>query len=168
MTRQRVHTAARGFVYTATGVLVLALALLRWTGSAVLVEHSDSMAPALRAGDALLVRSVSASDVAVGQVVTLESPGAESTTHRLVESSDRGGAVHLVTRGDANNTSEAWKVPRDADVGVLSQRVPYVGYVVYWVGLTGVRVTLLAVAALTLVGIPWRPTGGRRRAPCAA
>lgn len=167
-TRQRTSTLARGVVYSAAGALLLALVLLRWTSSAVLVEHSDSMAPALRVGDALIVRSVPASQVAVGQVVTLDSPSEESTTHRLVERSNRGRSLHLVTKGDANNSTEEWRVPHDAEIGVLVQRVPYAGFFLHWVGLTGVRVTLLALAVLLFVGVPRRLPGRSGRAPCPA
>ena len=130
-------------------VLVVGLPLLRME---LLVEHSDSMAPALRVGDALLVRSVPAGEVLVGQVVTLESAEVASTTHRVVERTHRGGVVRLVTQGDANTGTEEWRLAADASAGVLVARMPLAGYVLHWLRLPGVRLSL--VLALLAVLLP--------------
>jgi len=63
-------TTARRLGFAALGVLALALAVALLVGLRPLVIRSDSMAPTLRAGDLLLVRTVPAAVVAVGDVVT--------------------------------------------------------------------------------------------------
>ena len=156
--------ALTGALCVAVACLVVGLPALRME---LLVEHSDSMAPALRVGDALLVRSVPAREVGVGEVVTLESAEVASTTHRVVERTLRDGVVRLVTRGDANTGSEAWRLAADAPAGVLVARMPLAGYALHWLRLPGVRVSL--VLALLAVVVPWSALRRLRRggAPCA-
>ena len=85
--------AARAARALLVAAVVLAAAVL--TGSlgvqAVLVR-SGSMAPAIRAGDALVVRPVAAASVAVGDVVTFPDPHrpGRTLTHRVVQASSGG------------------------------------------------------------------------------
>ena len=146
--------ALTGALCVTVALLVVGLPALRME---LLVEHSDSMAPALRVGDALLVRSVPAREVGVGEVVTLESAEVASTTHRVIEASVQGDLVRLVTRGDANTGTESWEMAAGSPAGVLVGRLPLAGYALHWLRLPGVRISLVAALAVVLLaGAPWR------------
>jgi len=101
-------TTARKLGFAALGVLALALAVALLVGLRPLVIRSDSMAPTLRAGDLLLVRTVPAAVVAVGDVVTFadSSRRGELVSHRVIAIEQRGAERAFVTRGDQNSGVE--------------------------------------------------------------
>ena len=134
-------------------LLVLgAVALAGPLGFRVLVDHSDSMAPAIRTGDVLVTKVVPPRKAKVGDVVTFHSPdGGRLLTHRVVERHlHPGGRWSFVTRGDANTGVERWAVEADGTVGRVSTRLPKAGYAMAWLGNPFGRFALIAVGGLTL------------------
>lgn len=143
-------------------------------GISVLVFLTGSMAPTMPAGSAALVQRVDASEVRVGDVVTVPRPGeALPVTHRVVSIAVVDGdaaARSFVLRGDAN--------PRDdLEPAVVRQvervlvAAPGAGHVVQVVqsplGL-GVTASLVAMA---MIGAFWpkpRRSGGGRHVRVAA
>lgn len=102
---------AQSIVLT-TGASLGALCLL-WTlgiaalGIRPLVFLSGSMAPSINAGDVGFVRTVSADEVAVGDVISVISSTEERVTHRVAAASTEGEGITFRTKGDANNTIDA-------------------------------------------------------------
>ncbi|WP_223357941.1 hypothetical protein [Leifsonia sp. ZF2019] len=69
----------------------------------LILFSTGSMSPTIPAGAVALVREIPASEARVGDVVTVDRPGALPITHRVVSSQPLGGGrVELVLRGDAN------------------------------------------------------------------
>jgi signal peptidase len=137
----------------ATAVLTLAaMAVARPLGYRVLVDHSDSMAPAIRTGDLLLTKVIPPRQAKVGDVVTFHSPdGGRLLTHRVLERTlTPGGRWGFVTRGDANTGVERWGVDADGTVGRVAVRLPKAGYAVGWVGQPVVLFLLVASGGLAL------------------
>lgn len=64
-----------------------------------------SMNPTLTAGDIVITRDVSATEVQVGDIVRF-SHGAEFIVHRVVQIEISDGQVFFVTQGDANNVAD--------------------------------------------------------------
>ena len=93
------------------------------------VEMSDSMAPVVRAGDVVWVKTVSAAEARVGDVVAFDDPDREEVVmHRVVSVRDRGRRRAFMTRGDANSGVERWTIRRDGAIGrYAGVRVPHVG-----------------------------------------
>lgn len=123
-------------VCAAALAVLLAVALARPMGYRVLVDHSDSMAPAIRTGDLLVAKDIPPRKAHVGDVVTFHSPdGGRLMTHRVVERElQRGGRWSFVTRGDANTGVERWGIDAEGKIGRVSARLPKAGYAVAWLG----------------------------------
>jgi signal peptidase len=166
-----------GWLGTAAAVVILAVlagtATVMALGFRPLVEQSDSMAPAMRAGDVLFERTGTASEAGAGDVITFSDPErrGRTLTHRVVSVTPaKRGRLTFVTRGDANTGVERWRVRPDARIGRYGFRVPAVGRLLPFARGTGWRVlVLLAAAALALDVLRriWR-TPPRATAPSGA
>lgn len=148
----------------ALAVLSLAVVVLgAFTGHRLLIDRSDSMRPAISAGDMLLVGMVAPDRVRAGDIVTFVDPHDRdrTITHRALAVTAVGDRLAFVTRGDANGSSESWTTARDGSVGVTRVVLPRVGFAVAWLGQPWVRFALVTVAGAMLGGIAlrriWRP-----------
>ncbi|MBT0770964.1 signal peptidase I [Kineosporia sp. J2-2] len=122
-----------GFVLIVGAVLTVPR-LLGWQPVTVV---SGSMAPAVRAGDVLLVAPLGARPARVGEVVTYRRPGTGAlVTHRITTVDDEGRAYR--TRGDANLVDDAGPVPAGAVLGRARVRVPLAGLPVLHPAATGI------------------------------
>lgn len=72
------------------------------SGLRPLVVRSGSMEPTIATGAMVLVRTVPASQIRVGDVVAVERPDHTRVTHRVVSVEHRGATASLVLKGDAN------------------------------------------------------------------
>ncbi len=142
-------------------VVVCALALVAgvaWVvGYTPLVDRSDSMSPALHAGDLLITRRMPAADAKRGHVVTFrdEALGGRSVTHRVVRVVRQGDRLAFTTRGDANRSSEDWTIPAKADLSRVVGRAPLIGSAALWAMSPLVRFLLagLGCALLSLTAL---------------
>ena len=103
-------------------------------GYTPLVDRSDSMSPALRAGDLLITRRFAAGEARPGQVVTFrdEALGGRSVTHRVVRVVRDGNRLAFTTRGDANRSSEDWTIRPQAELSRVVWRAPVIGSAALW------------------------------------
>jgi signal peptidase len=154
--------------------MVLAAVALYPLGYRPFTVLSGSMEPTVSTGDVVVDSSIRPLEAHVGDIVTFPDPQNNSrlVTHRLRRVRARDGTVEMVTKGDANNTTERWSVPADGSIGRVEYRVPKLGYALAWVGGRGGKVLLIALPAL-LLGIYelvriWRPTPRRKEGPSAA
>jgi signal peptidase len=151
-----------------TLLCVVAVAALAATGAAtlaggtLLVERSDSMRPALSAGDLLVTRPVPAGAIGFRDVVTFADAarGGRLVTHRVVGIERRAGAIVFTTRGDANTAAETFAVPRHARVRRMSLRARGAGRAV--IALRRVPAWALLLAAATVMATPPILRRGRR------
>lgn len=152
--------ARRGFSLVASAasalsvVALLVLLALTVLGHRVLVVRSDSMAPALRAGDLIVIEMQRPATVEPGEIVTFRdhSRGNVLVTHRVIESVRTDGQMHFKTRGDANSGIEQWSISTGGRLGQLRARIPGVGRVIVDAGASPwTRTGALGMAAL-LVG----------------
>ena len=120
MTRTPARPAA-----VAAGLLVVlvlvALAVVGLHSHRLYAVQTGSMAPTIPARSLVVVDP---GRYAVGQPITYEHAGA-LVTHRLVSVNPDGS---LVTRGDANPSTDAWSVAPDAVIGGVVASVPELGY----------------------------------------
>jgi signal peptidase len=113
---------------------------------------SESMEPAIPAGSVVVLSPVGPNDLVVGDVITFRRPGnAEAVvTHRIVGIEATGDSSLLITRGDANDEPDPWRVPALAENWRLSFALPQVGTLLEDLqGLNG-RLLLIAIPALLL------------------
>ena len=120
MTRTPARLAA-----LAAGLLVVlalvALAVLGLHSHRLYAVQTGSMAPTIPPRSLVVVDP---GHYAVGQPITYEHAGA-LVTHRLVAIAPDGS---LVTRGDANPSTDAWNVAPGAVIGGVVASVPELGY----------------------------------------
>jgi signal peptidase I len=111
--------------------LVAALVVPLAFGARPYTVLSGSMQPVIAAGDLVVAQRVSPSDVRLGDVVTFEDParGNRLTTHRVGGIRREGAKFEFVTKGDANNATERWRVASGGDLGRVSYRIPWIGNV---------------------------------------
>lgn len=109
---------------------ILAVPLALWFGISFTMFSTGSMAPTIPTGSVAVVREVPASQVAVGDIVTVQRPGELPVTHRVREVSGGPGDIRtLVLRGDANNYDDS-EPYQTTTVGLVLFSVPGVAPVV--------------------------------------
>ena len=157
---------ARFVLFVAVGLAIgIAAALLAPFAfdARPLVVLSGSMEPALGTGDVTVVRSIAPVDARPGDIVTFRDPAdAERLiTHRVRSMTIQGDAVQFVTRGDANNVSERWRVAANGEIGRVLYRIPELGWALTFARSKGLFVLLLGAALVLLVVFElmaiWRP-----------
>lgn len=112
---------------TVLGVTVTAHA----TGLRPLVVKSGSMEPMIPTGAMVLVRTIPAAQIEVGDVVAVDRPDGTRVTHRVVELERQGPTAQLVLKGDANDDVDPLPITV-SEVGLLVTSVPTVGRVSAW------------------------------------
>lgn len=128
--RRAAVLGAASLVLVSVVAAIAALAL----GLQPLVVRSGSMAPEVGAGSLALARQVPATDVMIGDVVSVRDGDGRRLVHRVVAvepSSSADGALQLRLRGDANPTVDARPITV-VDVDRVVMTVPTVGSAVAW------------------------------------
>ena len=158
--------AAQGLGWVAAGLalgLVIAIAGPLALGERPYTVLSGSMEPSIGTGDVVIVKRISPLEARAGDVVTFADPEGTGRliTHRVRSSQVRAGDVSFVTKGDANNAVERWRVPAEGVISRVQYRVPEVGRLAV---LTRTRtgLLLLVLVPTLLLGVHelariWRP-----------
>jgi signal peptidase len=149
----------------------LGVGCLVTTGLAILLGvtpiafRSDSMAPAISAGDLALARSVSAGDVGAGDVVSVARRDGSRVTHRVVRVEPYGSSIRLTLQADDQGVpdAEAYEV---TEVDRVFTSLPLLGHLLGPArGLLAVALGAVLVACLAVVVfVPRRRLRGARRA----
>jgi signal peptidase len=153
------------------GTLVAAVAP-QLAGYRSFTVRSGSMTPAIETGDVVVTSPISPLGARVGDVVTFVDPEGTGKlfSHRVQSVRAVGGEVAFVTRGDANTSTERWRVPADGSIGRVAYRIPKVGYALSYIDSAPARLALIAIPALLLLWTAlariWRPAP-ESRAPRA-
>lgn len=151
-----IRWADRGLTAIIAGLLVVLVlgVALRATGLTAMVDYTDSMRPAIGAGDVIVDRSIRAADLRPGQIASIPDPGlgGRPVTHRVISATRTGATVTVVTRGDANNAGERWVLPAGQTVRHMVARIPWIGHVMVWLASPLLRALLLAAGALVAAG----------------
>jgi signal peptidase I len=137
-------------------------------GPLVLGDHprtdlSGSMEPAISPGDVVINEQIKPWEAHVGDIVTFRDPQDQKKllTHRVVSIRRHDSHMFFVTKGDANNTREHWRVPASGQIGRVVYTVPWVGHIAVfartklgWMLLVGIPLLLLGAEELRRI---WRP-----------
>lgn len=111
------------------GLFVMALTVFAvTTGLQPLVVKSGSMEPTIPTGGMVLVRTIPASEIEVGDVIAVDRPDNTRVMHRVLEVSQQGASAQVVLKGDANEDPDP--VPLIVtEAGELVFSTPVVGRV---------------------------------------
>lgn len=141
------------------GVLCLIATVAAFAfGVKPLVFRSGSMSPAIQTGDLAVSRTVDASGLERGDIVSVVNSEGNRVTHRVVNIARQGAARQLTLKGDANGRpdEEVYTVTRAEKVLV---DIPKAGYVVNAASSTG-GVFVLGVFVAAMVTLIFRRPGG--------
>jgi signal peptidase len=119
---------------------------------------SGSMEPRIHTGDVVAEERIAPHDLRSGDVVTFQDPNVSGRmiTHRVRSVREQAGVYSVVTRGDANNTTERWTIPADGHLGRVRYRVTGAGYALAFTrGPLGI-VVMVVIPALLLGGLELR------------
>lgn len=91
---------------------------------------SDSMAPYVRAGDAVIYRKVNDNtELKINDIVVYHNSSIKrDVIHRLVKIDEDDGTYIFTTKGDSNDASDNIKVKYKDIKGVVKTRIRYIGY----------------------------------------
>lgn len=134
----------------------------------LIMFKTGSMEPTIPTGSLAVVHEIPASDIRVGDIVTVDRPGELPVTHRVTSVAGEGLARTITLRGDANPTDDAAPY-RVEHVRVVWTWIPGWARVVVWFSHPLV-LGALTVAATALVTWAFWPRDermgrrGRRRA----
>ena len=93
---------------------------------------SNSMAPKINKGDAIIAHKVKEpKDVEIGDVIVYQTPE-KKVIHRLVDIESRDGVTYYYTKGDANNGRDDIELQFQNILGVVDFRIPYIAYPSVW------------------------------------
>ena len=111
------------------GLVVLGITVTaHFTGLRPLVVKSGSMEPTIPTGGMVLVRTIPAADIQVGDVVAVERPDRTRVTHRVTGIVLEGATGQLTLKGDANEDPDPLPVSVTS-AGKLVLSVPSIGRV---------------------------------------
>lgn len=122
-------------------------------GMEIFSVQTDSMYPALKAGDLIISYAVKdASELRVGDIITywtIINGERALNTHRIVEIYDGGGHLIFETKGDNNSLADSLTVHESEIVGRYSAKVPGLGKVLdYLQTSTGFLIVVVIPVAL--------------------
>jgi signal peptidase len=139
------------------GVICIALVIMAFAGGySLIMFKTGSMTPTIPAGSVALVQKISAAEIAVGDVVTVERASALPITHRVtgVEPADAEGMRTLTMKGDANDVEDPAPYTV-SDVRVVRGSVPGLANVIVWFGSPWVLGGITLGASLLVVWAFW-------------
>ncbi len=90
---------------------------------------SDSMYPALKRGDGIIIKKLTDKEkdrLQVGDIIAFYDNGV-IVTHRIIRI-DKRPEIQFVTKGDNNNTKDITKQKKDDIIGIVKIRIPLIGY----------------------------------------
>lgn len=121
-------------------------------GYSPLIVLTDSMFPDIKSGDLIIVKSVDASEVKEGDVISFFDPEASGTavvTHRIITVQDDGS---FITKGDANNAEDSAAVPPENLVGLYQLRIAGAGNVAMFLQTTPGLILCVGLPLILLIG----------------
>ena len=112
----------------------------------LIIIRSGSMEPTIKTGSIVFTKSEN--HYKKGDIITFNSENHSLVTHRIVESNND----KYTTKGDNNNTTDDFVVPRRAVKGKMLFTVPYVGYLLSFLHSRLGIILLIVIVAGYIIG----------------
>ncbi|WP_346995635.1 signal peptidase I [Dietzia sp. SLG310A2-38A2] len=141
------------------GVVAVGLVIAAVTMNITLIMFkTGSMSPTIPTGSVAVVKEISADEIRVGDVVTVDRPGRLPVTHRVIEVHPQvPGEALILMQGDANPNPDPGMY-RVESVRKVLWSVPGLANVIVWAGNPLVLGSITMLAAL---GVLWTFWPGR-------
>lgn len=94
----------------------------------LLVVQSGSMEPSVKIGSLIVIKKQDT--YSIGDIITFNAGGFDSTTHRVVKTEVSGGKEFFSTRGDANQAADRESVSVENVNGKAVFILPYLGFLI--------------------------------------
>jgi signal peptidase len=146
-------TKVWSWVYQAIlGILLIIGALLVFSkfpipgNYKIMTVLSGSMEPTVKTGSIVVVKPEK--NYKVGQIITFQLPRYKvPITHRIFEIDRAQTPPVYITKGDANNSPDSWRISENQIVGKVLFSMPYLGYLVDFVKKPIGFITLIIIPA---------------------
>ncbi|KJQ54123.1 signal peptidase I [Microbacterium sp. SA39] len=148
------------------GVICIVLVVLALTAQITLIMfRTGSMSPTIPAGSVAVVQRIPASEIAIGDVVTVDRAGELPVTHRVTSTEPgRNAEERVITmRGDANASDDPFPYAVTS-VRIVLFSIPGIAMLIAGMG-NPVVLGALTVGATVLVVWAFWPRSGRRSRP---
>jgi signal peptidase len=121
-------------------------------GYNTMVVTSGSMEPAIRVGDAVLMRPPSPGAIRDGDVITFKPFGSLGlVTHRVVATSEIEGDTYFQTQGDANATPDPDLTSAEAVFGKVALTLPKMGFLLHFAATPRGKMLMIALPLFVLM-----------------
>lgn len=142
-----------GNLLAAGGVVAVVMVILAVSMNITLIMFkTGSMSPTIPTGSVAVVKQISADEIEIGDVVTVDRPGELPVTHRVVEIYPQGNGEALIRmKGDANLDVDPGMY-RVTTVRKVLWSVPELAKVIVWFGNPYV---LGGISLLAALGVLW-------------
>ncbi len=117
----------RALLISVVIIILLVSGIFRYSLTAI---ASDSMYPALKKGDAILLEKVDKKNrdtLKKGDIIAFIEDGS-IVTHRILTIEMEEGTEKIITKGDNNNTKDVTKKTKDDIIGIVRFKIPLLGY----------------------------------------
>ncbi|MGB9963319.1 signal peptidase I (plasmid) [Halobacterium sp. MBLA0001] len=160
MNRPSLQTAGKTTATLAVVAVLLTTVLVAIPGvigaDASYVVLSNSMEPALETGDVVIVQAVAPGAIEVGDVITYQRPpdadgGPNRVSHRVIDVHEADGELTYQTKGDANDAPDPYQVHESDLTGRIWFTIPYIGYLIRFIGTTAGILTFVVLPGILLV-----------------
>lgn len=121
----------------------------RIMGYEVNVVLSNSMEPVYTTGELLLVKSVTANEIKVNDIISYKGIGNNVITHRVIDIDQNN---HLFfTKGDANDSQDSNPVAFTRLKGIVETNIPYLGYVYGLIQTVSTKIVLVSLVLIYII-----------------
>lgn len=110
-------------------VVILVSGMFRYK---IMAIGSGSMEPNVSKGDALIFEKYDGSEKPIRNQVLVFRHNGKYITHRVYEVINDDDNTFYITKGDANNTADDFKVYENDIVGIGKLNIKYIGYPTIW------------------------------------
>lgn len=94
---------------------------------------SNSMAPVINKGDAVLYKKVDSEEIKVGDVLVFRYDG-KIIVHRVIDIEEHNKEKVYYTKGDNNEHEDGWQIKDNMIIGKCLFRIVYIGWPSVWIG----------------------------------
>lgn len=131
-------------------------------GAGAYAVTSGSMEPAYDTGSLIYLKDVDTSQLKKGDVITFAQAENMVVTHRIAKVTEKSGELWFITKGDANDTTDASPVYYKNVIGSPAFQIPLIGYMITFAKQPpGIYLVIALIVLLVVLSV--MPMLGRRK-----